>query len=296
MRRTTLYILLMLGALGILAQTNPGKPAGRRATPVVNAATRTAHVNDAAGDSARALEARRARSVHYHDDNGNTFMVDTVTGQQWVDSTLIPPPPPMKYPLYNGIEAGINMWDAVMRIFGQKYGLAGITLAVPLHNRYIPTLETGLGSIRRIPDNQPYTYRTDAAPYFKIGADYNFFYNSDNRYRLIAGVRYGFSTFRYSIKSARVNNGYWDQSQTFDIPPVPVTAGWFEIGLGLQVNIAGNLSAGWRVCYHNILHRSHPAAGDAWYIPGYGMTTSSTGMSLGLTWTFPTAHPTPARP
>lgn len=290
MKRLSSVIILAIVAIMALVSSAQNR---RHVTPVNNAATRTQYVNDTRGDSARALERRRARSIHYHDDNGNTIMVDTITGQEWIDSTLMPPPPPMKYPLLYAIEAGVNVWDPIMRIFGQKYGLIDFGVALNMHNRYMPAFEVGIGTASNHPNNHPYTYRSPVAPFFRIGADYNFLYNSNPDYKLMAGVRYGFSPFSYSVTGATVDNSYWDQSSTFDIPATHATAGWFDIGLSLRVRLVSNLSAGWSISYHTILHQSHPAAGDPWYIPGYGTATSSLSAAIRLTWTINLGRKTP---
>lgn len=247
----------------------------RHIAPVNNAATRTQHVNDAQGDSARMLERRRQRSIHYHDENGNTIMVDTVTGQEWVDSTLLPPPPKMRQPLFYAVEVGVNIWDPVMRIFGQKYGGIDFSAALNLHNRYIPTFEAGFGMAKKTPDNMNFTYSSPLAPYFRLGADYNFIYNSDPDYRFVAGVRYGFSAFRYSVQDVSFDDTYWGERGTIDFPSQNVTAGWFELVLGLRVKIAGPISAGWMFKYQSVLHQTHPVTGNAWYIPGFGPSSSS---------------------
>lgn len=259
------------------------KPRTRRfVTPVNNAATRTQHVNDARGDSARMLERRRARSIHYHDDQGRTIMVDTLTGQEWVDSTLLPTPPKMLRPLFYAVEIGVNIWDPVMRIFGQKYGGIDFSATLNLHNRYLPTFEAGFGMAKKTPAAMNFTYRSPLAPYFKIGADYNFIYNSDPDYRFTAGVRYGFSAFKYHLENVTIDDPYWNEALNPSFPDASVTAGWFELVLGLRVKIAGPISAGWAFRYHSILHRSHPATGDAWYIPGYGTETSSLSGSFSI--------------
>ena len=258
----------------------------RHVSPVNNAATRTQYVNDAQGDSARMLERRRQRSIHYHDENGNTVMIDTVTGQEWVDSTLMPPPPKMKQPLLFALEAGVNIWDPVMRIFGQKYGGADISVALNLHNRYIPTVEAGLGIADKTPAAMNYTYRTPLSPYFKVGADYNFIYNSDPDYRFVAGVRYGISFFSYSLENVTFNDSYWGTVEPISFPSQKVTAGWGELLLGLRVKIAGPISAGWMFRFHTLLHQTKPTTGNAWYIPGYGTANSSFTGSFSIFYTF----------
>lgn len=261
--------------------------ARRRINPVNTPATRTQNRNDARADSLRALERRRARSVHYHDENGNIVMVDTLTGTEWVDSTLLPKPPRMVYPLLNAVSVGLDIWDPVMRAFGQKYGLFGVWVNANLHNRYFPTFEFGLGCTDNTPEALNYTYKSSAAPFFRIGLDYNFFYNSNPDYTFTAGVRYGFSPFKFSVTDITLDDPYWGETSKFDLPSTSVTAGWFEFSLGLTVKLFGPVSAGWKIKYHSILHQSHPAGGDAWYIPGYGTQNSTLSGSFSIIYTLP---------
>ena len=258
----------------------------RHVSPVNNAATRTQNVNDAQGDSARMLERRRQRSIHYHDENGNTILIDTVTGQEWVDSTLLPAPPKMSKPLMYAVEIGANVWDPVMRLFGQKYGGMDFSATLNLHNRYLPVFEAGFGMAHKTPSDMNFTYVSPLAPYFKIGADYNFLYNSDPDYRFVAGIRYGFSAFRYTVEDVTFDDTYWGETFPITFPTQNITAGWFEVVLGLRVKIAGPISAGWMLRYHSLLHQTHPSTGNAWYVPGYGSTSSSITGSFSIYYTF----------
>ncbi|MEE1207065.1 MAG: DUF6048 family protein [Muribaculaceae bacterium] len=275
-------VLVLVGVLSV-----PQAEAQRRVTPVNNAATRTQYKNDERGDSARALERRRARSTHYHDENGNIIMVDTLTGVEWTDSTLLPKAPPMKYPLMHDISVGINFWDPVMRAFGQKYGGADAWVALSLHNRFVPVFEFGMGTAKKTPVDNNYTYHGKLAPYFRLGMDYNFLYNSNPDYRIFAGVRYGFSAFKFSADGITVDDPYWGETSSMSIPSTSASAGWLEVGIGLRVKLFGPISAGWMVKYHTVLHQSHPAVGDPWYIPGYGTATSALGGSFSIIYTLP---------
>ncbi|MCH5219675.1 MAG: hypothetical protein J1F20_03815 [Muribaculaceae bacterium] len=256
-------------------RTYPEARNQRRVSAVNNASTRTQHYNDAQGDTARMIERRRQRSIHYHDADGRVVMVDTVTGQEWIDSTMLPKPPKMKLPLMYAAEIGVNIWDPVMRLFGQKYGGVDFSAALNLHNRYIPTFEAGFGMADNTPAGMSFTYKTPLAPYFKLGADYNFIYNSDPDYRFVAGVRYGFSAFSYHLENVMLNDSYWGSVNPVVFPGQNVTAGWGELVLGLRVKLGGPISAGWMFRFHTLLHQTHPASGDAWYIPGYGSTSST---------------------
>lgn len=283
MKRLHAILLLLLIAVTALSPAL----AQRRATPVNNAATRTQSQNDVRGDSLRALERKRARSIQYTDDKGNVVMVDTVTGVEWVDSTLLPKAPPMKYSLLHAMTIGVNIFDPVMRLCGQTYGGADAYFNVSLHNRYLPTFEFGMGKADSSPSDNNFTYTTPLSPYFKIGLDYNFMYNSNPDYQFFAGLRYGFSPFKYTVSDVSLTNGgYWGE-ETMSFDQVSATAGWFEILVGLRVKLYKQLSAGWSFKYHSITNQSHPAIGDPWYIPGYGSSTSALSVSFSLSYTLP---------
>ncbi len=252
-----------------------------------NAATTTQHINELAGDTAVINAARRARSIHYHDDNGRTVYVDTITGDEWIDSAAVIPVVKMKYPLLQSASIGVDIWDPVMRIFGQKYGLIGFQAQVNLHNRYLPAFEIGLGQAKNTPAGMNFSYTSPVSVWFKIGADYNFLYNSNPDYMLTVGARYGFSPFSYSLSDITIDQGYWQETQHPQIPSQRVTAGWYEISFGLRVKLWGPISAGWRFHYHGILHQSHTRYGDPWYIPGYGASGRSITGSFSITYTLP---------
>lgn len=286
---TAAMVLLMLLPLC------PGSAeAQRRVTPVTPASPMRAPV-DSALIRQRALEARRARSTQYTDDQGKTVMVDTVTGTEWVDSTMLPKKPKMLYPKIYEVSVGLNLWDPIMRIFGQDYGIGGVDVRLNMYNRYIPTLEVGLGQARHTADEYGYTYRSPLAPYAKVGIDYNFFFNSDPAYQLYGGLRYGFSSFKYEVTGATDPGTYWGDKTTFDIPSQSASAGWLEVVLGLRVRLWGNISAGWALRYHTILHQSHPVGGDPWYIPGYGTASSPLSGSITISYTIPLGHKRPAK-
>lgn len=112
-------------AAGCLWADDAAPKRQRRATPITTAATTTQAVNETRDDTARINAARRARSTHYHREDGTTVYVDTVSGEEWIDSTAIRSIPKMKYPLFVDATVGVDIWDPVMRLFGQKHGLLG---------------------------------------------------------------------------------------------------------------------------------------------------------------------------
>lgn len=264
--------------------------AQRKVTPVNTAATATQPINENKNDTARINARLRASMVQYHDDNGNIIYVDTVTGKEWRDTLALPAREPMKYPRLYRMSIGVNIWDPVMRAFGQKYGLISFSGTLDIHNRYLPTFEIGLGQTKNTPDGNNFTYRSPMSVYFKIGGGYNFMYNGNPDYQMFASIRYGFAPFSFSIDDITVSSPEWGDSQHSTIPSQHATAGWLELGLGLKVKIWGPVYAGWRVFFHNIIHESACDYGKPWYIPGYGTRKGSLTGSFSIFYTIPFKH------
>ena len=229
----------------------------------------------------------QSRLVTTTDANGNTVTVDTVTGLEYVDSTLLKAPPKMIYPLLHEVIVGVNIWDPVMRALGQKYGLGDVWGEVSLHNRYFPYFAVGVSDIDITPIAKNYTFRSPVAPYFKIGASYNMFYNSNPDYRLQMGLRYGFSAYKWSVINATVDEGYWNDPSVYSLDNLSHSAGYLEITFGLKVKIAGNFSAGWTLIYHSVLHESKSEYGEPMYIPGYGKRKGAITGNFSIMYTIP---------
>ena len=228
-----------------------------------------------------------SRLVTTIDAHGNTVMVDTVTGLEFVDSTLLNAPPKMEYPLLHEVIAGVNVWDPIMRALGQKYGLGDVWAELSIHNRYFPFFAIGLGTINETPVDKNFTFKSPVAPYFKIGGSYNFFYNSNPDYRLQMGLRYGFTTYKWSALDVTVDEGYWGTPSTYSLKDIGNTAGYLEVTFGIKVKIAGNFSAGWTIVYHSILHESKSAYGNPMYIPGYGKRNGAISGNFSIMYTIP---------
>lgn len=275
----------LIAAATLFAEDTPRKTR-RRTTPITSAATTTQAINETKEDTSRINAAIRARSSHYHRDDGAIVYVDTVTGIEWVDSTTIVKSARMKYPLLMDATVGADIWDPVMRIFGQKHGLSSLSFDLNMHNRYFPTFEVGLGSASNTPNDKNFHYFSPLSVFFKIGANYNFIYNSNPDYKFFAAVRYGFSPFKWAV-DATPATGYWGPVPPLIIPNQSATAGWLELGIGLRVKLWRNISAGWMFKYHLILHKSKNIHGEPWYVPGYGATNQAITGSFMVSYTIP---------
>lgn len=228
----------------------------------------------------------KAHLAEMRDAEGNVVFVDTLTGKEWVDTTAVENKK-MIFPLMESVTVGVNVWDPVMRLLGSDYGGFDVSAELSLYNRFKPVVEFGLGASDITPDGQNYTFHTPLSPYFKLGINYNFLFNSDPRYQLFAGIRYGFTPFKYQVKDVTTDSGYWDDSTSFSIPSQSSIAGYFEFLAGVRVDIWKNIALGWSVRYHSILHESKSEYGLPMYIPGYGKRSGAFTGSFSISYTIP---------
>lgn len=229
----------------------------------------------------------RANLAERKDAQGNVVLVDTVTGEEWVDSTAVTPKKKMLYPLFQSVEVGVNVFDLAMRAFGENYGLFDVWAQLNIHNRYMPFVAFGLGSCDETPDGQNYTYKSKTAPYFKLGFNYNIFYNNSPDYQFTLGARYGFSNFKFEVSDITIDEGYWGSPTMTSIPSQSSTVGYVELTAGVKVKIVGPLSMGWTISYHSILHESKPKMGKPMYIPGFGKRGGTFGAAFSIIYTLP---------
>ena len=106
----------------------------------------------------------------------------------------------------------------------------------------------------------------------------------------LLGFRAGYSNFGYEIRDIRLQNGYWNQSQTIDILNQRSHALWGEFALSIRVKIYRNISAGWALKYHFLFNHKANENSEPWYIPGYGTRTSRISGGLSVFYTLPFSH------
>ena len=192
------------------------------------------------------------------------------------------------YPLLTELSIGLNFGDALLMAFGQKYSSIDVSATLNMWNRLQPVIVAGLGRAKDTPDDMNFTYTGKLSPYFKLGANYNFLFKNQPRYQLYAGLRLGFSTFKYDITDVTINNTYWgEEGQTYELRGISSNALWGEFLAGLKVGIAGNWSLGWEIKYHNIFKYKESENGKPWYIPGYGSRTGNWSFGILLYYTIP---------
>lgn len=193
----------------------------------------------------------------------------------------------IKHPKLMNVAVGLNVWDPLMRAFGKNYGGGSVWGALNLYNKYFPVAELGIGMADDTPEDGNYTYKGKTTLFAKVGMNYNFMADKDARYQLYAGLRFGWSAFRYDVTDITVGDGYWADSHTFDILDQKSHAFWGELLVGLQVNIVKNFSLGWAVRYQVPFSIKDNVNSRPWYIPGFGIRDNKLNVNLSLIYEFP---------
>lgn len=290
MRRLLTIILSVCCLIAALAQS-------RTVTPVTPVTSRPeAPVKEKKSKEPKEKKSERPASViESTDDLGNTILLDTLSGNEWVDSMALAQPKVVGniYPLFDAVNIGVDFWPAVNRIFGAEYGWAGLWARLSLHNRYFVAAEVGVSNADSRPEDMNYRYTSPLYPYFKVGMDYNFFYNSDSRYQIYLSFRYGLSRFKYSLSDVTVTNSYWDTTTYPQFPTQTTVNGYIQIGAGIHVTLWGPIALGWAVKYQRVVHHSAETYGAPWSVPGMGLRNSELGISLSLIYTLPLHAPLP---
>lgn len=192
-----------------------------------------------------------------------------------------------RYPKITDLTLGVNVGDAVAKLFGQGYSSFDFSASVNMWNRLSPIVELGLGWANATPDGLNYTYKGKLAPYAKIGANYNLMFKSHPDYQFFVGARVGYSTFKYDLLNVTLTDGYWGETQVVDIKDQKSHALWGEIVAGLKVKLWGSISAGWTLKYHNVFSYRKNVNGDPWFVPGYGSRTSKLSVGVSVYYTLP---------
>ena len=196
-----------------------------------------------------------------------------------------------RYPLTTQASFGLNFGDALLMAFGQKYGSFGVSATLNMWNRLQPEIELGLGFANHTPEDMNFTYKGKASPYVKVGANYNFAFKNDPKYQVYAGVRLGYSSFKFDISDVTYHDPYWDETHTFSINGISSHALWGELLAGLKVTLFSNFALGWQARYHGIFSEKKNPNAQAWFIPGYGARDKSFSFTMSLYYTIPLSTP-----
>ena len=181
-------------------------------------------------------------------------------------------------PLFNGIAVSVDLVGPMQMVFGD-YGQYEAALRINLKNRYFPIVELGIGKADHNDDATDITYKT-SAPYAKIGVDFNLLKNKHDIYRLFAGARYAFTSFKYDLSHPGMTDPVWGGMAPYEGYGIKCSYQWLEIVIGVDAKMWGPVHLGWSVRYRSRLSHNDGTMGNTWYVPGFGKAGSS---SLGGT-------------
>jgi len=109
------------------------------------------------------------------------------------------------------------------------------------------------------------------APYFRIGADYNFRARQADGNRFLLGLRYGFSAYKYDLDSAvPLTDPVWGTEKPFNLQGLLGNAHWAEIVIGLETRLWTIVRLGWDIRFKLLINQKNHEVGKPWYIPGLG--------------------------
>ena len=203
------------------------------------------------------------------------------------------------------LAVGIDLVGPMMYKFGDQGDYQAFAQA-NINGKYFPTVEIGFGKANKTDFDTNVTYKAKA-PFGRIGCDVNILKNKNDDYRLVIGLRYGFTSFDYDTtgpvpeNSGEENNGsentegentgsensgsgngnngtsgntFFGNTRTAN-PPEIVTVSdkckvqWAEVVFGADAKVWGGLHMGWSLRYRKRLSCSD-YVNTPIYAPGYG--------------------------
>ena len=75
-------------------------------------------------------------------------------------------------PFYNGTYVGVDLYGIGSKMLGGDFMSSEVSIGVNLKNKFIPTIEFGMGGTDTWNETGIH-YKSKAAPFFRIGVDYN---------------------------------------------------------------------------------------------------------------------------
>lgn len=192
-------------------------------------------------------------------------------------------------PLFGGVYVSADVFGFIYPAFMKDaYYNNEASVSIDLRHRFFPTAEVGYGHCNTV--GQLYGIRyTTAAPYFRLGMDYNMQWKTGLPNYIYCGARVGYSSSTYDVVAPPVADAVSGQPYVLTLTDVPCRSLWAEALVGIRAQVWGNLYMGWNVRYKRPLRSTDSDAGNPWFIPGFGVHgTETVGVNYNLTYYF---HP-----
>lgn len=177
--------------------------------------------------------------------------------------------------LFQGLAVGYNVAGTVMRMVGD-YGEFEGMLQANLKDKYFPLVELGLGSAKHSTDIVTGVKATTNSPFIRLGCDYNIAKNKHDDYRVLFGVRYGFTAFSQDI-TGNISDPVWGGNVAYSVDDKTITYHWGELIFGVDAKIWGPVRLGWTFRYKRRFYANEPDGQKLWYVPGFGRDGNALG-------------------
>ena len=180
-----------------------------------------------------------------------------------------------KAPLFCGAAVFADLSGPVMKAVGARFDQLEVGARLNFRDHYFPIFEMGIGESDREGQEIGNRFKT-RAPYFRMGMDYNF-NRKHNGNRLMGGIRYGFSSFKYDFQNLDFQDPIWQSSQQgLDLRGQQGRGQWLEFIAGCETKLWSFIRLGWNLRFKARLHQKTSDYGEPYYIPGFGKNGSST--------------------
>lgn len=177
-------------------------------------------------------------------------------------------------PLMRGFQVSFDLAGAAQLVLSD-YGQYEGALRLNIHDQWFPIVELGYGKANHVDDEVTgLSYKT-AAPYFRVGVDFNLLNKKHQANRLFAGFRYAHTSYKVDVWRHDLQDPVWKAPAFYEVHDVACYQHWAEIVLGLDAQIWGPAHLGWSVRYRQRLSHGEGDLGNSWYVPGYGTQDTS---------------------
>lgn len=212
-----------------------------------------------------------------------------------IDETLLeilPEGQRYRYPFFNGLNVSVDVFDPVMSLFFYNHASYEGQVMVDLYHRFFPMFSMGMGWADETSNNgidfgteqkQELRYKSDLAPFAKIGLGYNLDYNSirpADYYILF--MRYGYAYNTADISNLYYADDLWGAHGPLELSDQKYRTQWVEAGLMLRVQLMKRFAMGWDLYWKVPLSQSGTRYGKPSFVPGYGSMDTSLGFAFRL--------------
>ena len=178
-------------------------------------------------------------------------------------------------PLFCGAAVQADLAGPVMLAVGSRFSQLEVGARLNFRDHYFPLCELGIGESDREGTVTSNHFKT-RAPYFRVGMDYNL-NKKHNGNRLMAGIRYGFSSFKYDFSDPNFSDPVWTGGeQGLTLNGQQGRAQWLEFVAGCETKLWSFIRLGWNIRFKARLHQKKNEYGSPYYIPGFGKNGGST--------------------